>query len=163
MRNKILVLTFLCSIASGCCVTEHSQPELPSQVRGWQQVRIENGILSIGELVIRKGESVANDKFAVELVDVMPTKKCSGPGAEPPRPVQAKLKFYRLSDRKVLGEITAPSGAGIRLVNYEISEPVYGVTTVFVKQIKHERRLGLDRSVEVKKIVQNLEHALEEP
>jgi len=76
MRNKILVLTFLCSIASGCCVTEHSQPELPSQVRGWQQ-------------------------------------------------------------------------AGSKTDPFETD--------------KHERRLGLDRSVEVKKIVQNLEHALEQP
>jgi len=133
MRRILCISLFFLWGGAGCCVIQHSQPNLPQHVRGWQETTIDNGIVSVAELVLKKGASSDTGKFAIELVEVIPTKKCFF--GEPAPPPLARLRFYRLSDRKTLAEVTASKSSGTRLVDYEIANGEYGITAVFINEI----------------------------
>ena len=129
-------LMLLVSLVStgGCCEEVHFTPQRPTSVRGWHEFN-EQGAHVIGEFVLNKGEDVDNGRLGVELVKIIPRKRCHDLSAENDTIPRALMKFYRAKDHQPIGEIEVTKGASSRLVNYNIPVDGYGVDAVFVREI----------------------------
>jgi hypothetical protein len=127
----LLVLIVVLPALSGCCRSVDSNPSRPSQVRGWQEFG-EGPTKTIGEFVLKKGESINNHIVAVQLVDIVKGRSCSGTESTGP---SALVRFYRVSDRQTLLEIQLTAG-NTRLINF--NRPLveeYGLDTIFIRGI----------------------------
>lgn len=130
----IFVLMLLSLKASGCCGRVDSDPPRPNRVRGWNETRIEYGITSIGEFVLKKGESVDNGRFGIKLVETIPDQKCviiEGPSHLP----KATVQFYRVSDKQVLLEIDLPKANTSFMSFHPSIVEDYGINTISIREI----------------------------
>lgn len=83
------------------------QPSRPSDLGGWRAVDFGGGGSTyIGSFVLQKGESTDNGGVGVQLLGL--ASKACPPAAICLEPVeaQARLRFYRPSDRSVMCETT---------------------------------------------------------
>jgi len=128
----VLLLLTSCFGIHGCCRTIESNPALPTQVRGWAESDKEYGIKSLGEFVLRKGESINNGRIAIELQDTIRAKTCRG--TESTRP-GAIVRFYRVADGQVMLQIEMGPG-NTRLINFNPDLPnKYDLDTISISEI----------------------------
>jgi hypothetical protein len=101
------ILVIACFYAGCCSPQERAQPTRPEKVAGWKDAYF-SGVHSIGEFVLRKGESTEKGELGVRVVDIIPPQPCSEGYASEPKAV---LRFYEPASGKVLCEATfAPGG-----------------------------------------------------
>jgi hypothetical protein len=103
-------------LSSGCCseMRQLNEPERPSKVRGWEELRDGDMVID-GIFLLNKGESTDNGKIGIRLVETYPGKCGLFPFREREYP-QAKLQFFRVSDQAILCEPIFFRGAIMRLV-----------------------------------------------
>ena len=130
-----LVLSLASSLLmSGCCKQVHFTPERPSVVRGWQKFD-DHGMAVIGEFLLKKGQSVDNGKFGVELVRTIAPQKCYELSAENILIPHAVLRFYELPSKRTLIEIDASRHTNHRLMDFNFPVDKYDVDSVLIDEI----------------------------
>jgi hypothetical protein len=116
---------------SGCCRSVDSNPSLPAKVRGWQESG-QGATKSIGEFVLKKGESIDNHNVAVQLVEITKGRSCVGTESSAP---SARVRFFRVSDKRTILEIDLTAG-NTRLINFNRSlVDEYGLDTISIRGI----------------------------
>src|SRR5262245_16536728 len=111
---KVMVYVFSAMVvllSSSCCsdMRQLNEPERPSKVRGWDELRDGNTVIK-GIFLLNKGESTDNGKTGIRLVETYPGTCGIFPIKEREYP-KAKLQFYRVSDQKILCEPIFFTGA----------------------------------------------------
>lgn len=130
-KFTLFVLIVVLPALSGCCRSVDSNPSRPNQVRGWQEFG-EGPTKSIGEFVLKKGESIDNHIVAVQLLDTAKGRSCDGTESSGP---SALVRFYRVSDQQTILEIQLTAG-NTRLINFNRSlVEEYGLDTIFIRGI----------------------------
>lgn len=130
-KFALVVLIIVLPGLNGCCRSLDSNPSRPNQVRGWQEFG-SGPTKSIGEFVLKKGESTDNHIVGVQLVDTVKGRSCSGTETTGP---SALVRFFRVSDQQTLLEIQLTAG-NTRLINF--NRPLveeYGLDTIFIRGI----------------------------
>lgn len=98
---------------TGCCLTHWlNQPKLPVHVRGWKDKRLgdcTNGLIFVGEFVLREGESVSNKDVGVRLIDVQNPECKNFLSLEDSAP-KISLQFFKAQNNQVLCEPPLISG-----------------------------------------------------
>jgi hypothetical protein len=91
-------------LSSNCCsdMRQLNEPERPSKVRGWEELRV-GGTTVAGIFVLDKGASTDNGKIGIRLVDTYAAECGLFPFKERKYP-KAKLQVYRVSDQEILCE-----------------------------------------------------------
>jgi len=133
----VFSLTFLGILLfmSACgCVEVPSTPDPPTTVRGWQEFD-EQGIHAIGEFLLRKHQSIENDKFGVELVETITPKRCSDPWAEDDVTPRVVMRFYEVPGKRVILETKIRKQANLRLIDVDFPSARYGVGAISVRDI----------------------------
>ena len=116
MKRLIItaILWFIALFLTGCCDEDNlNNPPLPSgSPSGWKQETIGGtNTVIYGDFVLSKGESVNNGEVGITVVDFVPAK--CGLFNHPPDDVpQVRLRFFRVSDQKVLYDFTYYRGTG---------------------------------------------------
>ena len=131
---SLMFLGILLFMSACGCKEVPSTPDPPTSVRGWQEFD-EQGIHAIGEFLLRKGESVENDKFGVELVKTIVPKRCSDAWAENDINPRALIRFYEVPGKRVIHEIEVRKGSSLRLPNSDVPITKYGIDTISVREI----------------------------
>jgi len=129
-KPPLCSLFFLIPLLAGaCCQTIQSEPPLPTSVRGWHEFD-EQGIHAVGEFVLRKGQSIENDKIGVELIKTIAPVKCNEPFAEQDLVPKALVRFYAIPGKQTLLEVEVRKGTSSR-----VDSPVEGINAIFVHDI----------------------------
>ena len=98
----VVITTF---VMSGCCKQVQFTPQQPNSVRGWQE--FDDGVITaMGEFFLRKGEKIDNGHFGVELIKTVAPQKCYEPFAENILIPHAVLRFYEVSTKRTILEMT---------------------------------------------------------
>lgn len=96
-------------LETGCCrIRQLDQPQLPDQVRGWQEMRSGNSIF-INELILRTGESLDNGEFGLRLTGIE-HPPCKSPLSIEDSDPKIQLQFYNASNNQVICETPIISG-----------------------------------------------------
>ena len=125
------ILLFM--IACGCKEVP-STPDPPTTVRGWQKFD-EQGIHAIGEFLLRKHQSVENDKFGIELVETITPKRCSDHFGEDDVTPCVVMRFYEVPGKRVILETKIRKQANLRLIDVNFPTEIYGVSAISVREI----------------------------
>ena len=105
MKVTYYVFCVLVALLSSSCRSDMrklNEPERPSKVRGWDELRHGDTVIK-GIFLLNRGESTDNGKMGIRLVDTYAGKCGFFPFREREYP-QAKLQFYRVSDQTILCE-----------------------------------------------------------
>ena len=115
MRRIIIITLFwiLAMLLSGCCAADRNNPPMPHDTHtGWQHWKIGGTDAVIcGNFVLHKGESVNDGKFGITVIELYPAR-CGLFNHPPDDTPQVRLKFFRVSDQKVLLDFTYYRGTG---------------------------------------------------
>ena len=105
---ELCLISSLLILFSGYCsaAQQEQQPKRPDKVAGWKET-YSDGVHSVAELCLRKGESSHNDKIGVQVVDVIkPQARAEGYAGMK----KVKLRFYSAVDQRTLCETTFTEG-----------------------------------------------------
>jgi hypothetical protein len=110
MRAAILMAGVLIFSSSYCSsAQERKQTTAPKKVAGWKET-YSGGVHSVGELLLKKGESSDNGKLGVEVVDIeTPPADAEGYAGLP----KVVLRFYDPADKRTLCEATFTEGGTV--------------------------------------------------
>lgn len=130
--KKFLPLLLLVPLMyGGCCSTMESNPERPSQVRGWNRVE-QRGVRSLGEFLLTKTTPVEEQTYGIELKDVIRGRNCQGTESVGPK---ALVRLYRLPDKETLMELELTEG-NTRIITFNRSvAETYNLDTIAVRAI----------------------------
>jgi len=140
MSKRTFIAGLVCYLAlslTGCTRTyrQHNLPARPEQVRGWKE-KVFDGVHSMAELVLDEGQSSEGSELGVEVVSISSYETRGGVFDHPTGPT-AVLRFYRVSDHKVIQE-RAESSGGANLWESALSE--YGIKGIYVNAINTKER-----------------------
>src|SRR5215813_7314934 len=144
MVKDVLMAGFVCYLTvslMGCTYKQKPLPARPEQVRGWKDKAFD-GVDSLAELVLDQGKSSENGQLGVEVVSISPYETKASP-FDHPNPPDAVLRFYRVSDHKLIQDINVFPGGR----NLEEGSPIseFGIHGIYVNAInKKERWLWFD-------------------
>src|SRR5712692_8089448 len=106
MVKYFLTVGLVCYLAvssMGCrTYKQENLPARPDHVGGWKE-NVFDGVHSLAELVLDEGKSSESGELGVEVVSISPYETRGGFFDHPTGPT-AVLRFYRVSDHKVIQE-----------------------------------------------------------
>ena len=140
MSKRTFIAGLVCYLAlslTGCtrAYRQHNLTARPEQVRGWKE-KVFDGVHSMAELVLDEGQSSEGSELGVEVVSISSYETRGGVFDHPTGPT-AVLRFYRVSDHKVIQE-RAESSGGANLWESALSE--YGIKGIYVNAINTKER-----------------------
>lgn len=110
MFRKLVILLIVGCGGASCAYHESDQPLWPKvdQLSGWRVVS-HGGVTTAGEFVLKKGESVENDRIGVTLVDVRPGDWLADRGSFYGK-ARAVFRFYTVADKTTVCEVEFARG-----------------------------------------------------
>lgn len=139
MAKRLFITGLVCYLAlsSMGCTTyrQENLPARPEQVRAWKE-KVFDGVHSMAELVLDAGKSSESSELGVEVVSISPYETSGGIFDHPTGPT-AVLRFYRVSDRRVVLERSMSTG-GANLVESPLSE--FGINGIYINGINTKER-----------------------
>jgi hypothetical protein len=133
----ILVCLLSLYIHTACKSYNRDQPLPPAHVRGWVEEN-KGGVHSLAEILLKEGESSENGTLGVTVISISRELKSVGVFDHPPPP-EATLRFYRVSDKEPLQDVTVWTGG--RAVNKPpLPGPDFGIHFIYVNQINTRDR-----------------------
>lgn len=122
----------------GCnCFRTRVEPKAPAIVRGWKTVE-RAGVTSIGEFLLKKGESTNNGAVAVTIDDIIPPDACADPNSWNGSP-KVVFKFTRLSDNTLLCTTTMLDG-GNGLLGNDCGDKLDGVSAMTTYEVNSREK-----------------------
>ena len=134
-KLSLYLISGVLILSTGYCSSaqEREQPTAPAKVTGWKDI-YSDGVHSIAELLLGKGDSSHNDKIGVEVMDIIKPQT----GAEGYAGMKkVVLRFYSAVDKRTLCEATFTEG-GTALGNgppYPHCKPEVGLSAISVNAI----------------------------
>ena len=108
-----LFVTLGSTLAVCCLPVDHTEPQRPQIIHGWQEYK-ENGVLMQGSLLLKKGETTSNGKVAIKLLDIIPID-CSAEDSY--RRPKAVFQIVDQAAQKEICTISYLEGEGRTLTN----------------------------------------------
>lgn len=97
---RLVLLLFAMFLFSGCCDKKITEPERPTNARGWKEYPI--GSITIkGDFILQKGETTDNGKVGIRLVELYPAECQIARITQLP---YAKIQFYKVYDNSIICE-----------------------------------------------------------
>ena len=133
MKRYILLLVIQVLMFGGCfCYKrERIEPPYPQNVSGWKYHE-ENGVGTVGDFVLKKGESTNNGEVEIKVVDLIPADLCAE-AQTPSASDRVKLQFVRMSDKKVLCEDRFTEHGGGYICEMALDE--FRIGTIGIREI----------------------------
>ena len=134
-KLAVYLISGVLILSTGYCSSaqEQEQPTAPNKVAGWKDI-YSDGVHSIAESLLRKGDSSHSDKIGVEVMDIIKPQT----GAEGYAGMKkVVLRFYSAVDKRTLCEATFTEG-GTALGNgppYPHCKPEVGLSAISVNAI----------------------------
>jgi hypothetical protein len=110
---------------------------MPERVRGWHE-RVDKGIRSVAELVLREGETSGNDRIEVKVNQIIPPDTAAERNSFFGSP-RVKLSFYRPTDKALLCQVTLLTG-GARLDQPGCDTKAMGLEAITINGINAKEK-----------------------
>jgi hypothetical protein len=114
LTMRLAIGISILALSIGCCgrTRQLNNPQLPEKTLGWQKHQLGENVTVYGDFVIRKGESVNDGTYGIEVKNLFPAK-CSLadiPGEDLP---SAELRFFKVSDNSTMCMSTFRRGSEV--------------------------------------------------